>query len=114
VDDGRLDDAVSLLRESHRIHRDLGDPVGVARGLCRAAKVLASIGRAETAARLLAAAEALHEELGAEMRPWLAEMNQETLTAIRTRLEGADFAETWEHGRALMPDEAIALVLESV
>jgi tetratricopeptide (TPR) repeat protein len=114
VDEGRVDDAVSMLKESHRIHRDLGDPIGVARGLCRVARVLASIERAGTAARLLSTAEALHEEVGASVRPWLAKMNEETLTAVREQLDETAFAEAWEQGGALTADDALALALDSL
>ncbi len=114
LDDGRVDDAVSILKESHRIHRDLGDPIGIARGLCRVARVLASVQRPGTAARLLSSSEALHEELGAGLRPWLAQMNEETLTAVRAQLDESAFAEAWEQGRLLTADEAVALALDSL
>jgi predicted ATPase len=114
VDEGRVDDAVSMLRESHRIDRDLGDPHGIARVLCRVARVLAAVGRARTAARLLSASEALHEEIGATLRPWLAQMNEETLTTVRAHLDEAAFAEAWEQGRALTADDAVALALDSL
>jgi predicted ATPase/class 3 adenylate cyclase len=114
VDQGRVDDAVSMLKESHRIHRDLGDPIGIARGLCRVARVLASRERAGMAARLLSSSEALHEELGARLRPWLAQMNEETLTSVRAQLDEAAFAEAWEEGRVLTADEALALALDSL
>ncbi len=114
VDQGRVDDAISMLKESHRIHRDLGDPIGIARGLCRVARVLASVGRAGTAARLLSSSETLHEELGASLRPWLAQMNEETLTTVRAQLDEAAFAEAWEEGRLLTADEAVALALDSL
>jgi len=114
VDQGRVDDAVSMLKESHSIHRDLGDPIGVARGICRVARVLASVGRAGTAARLLSSSETLHEELGASLRPWLAQMNEETLTTVRAQLDEVAFAEAWEEGRVLTADEAVALALDSL
>jgi hypothetical protein len=41
-------------------------------------------------------------------------MNEETLAAIRTRLDNAALAEVWEQGRALTADEAVALALDSV
>jgi len=114
VDEGRVRDAVSMLNESHRIHRDLDDPIGIARGLSRVARVLAVVGRAGTAARLLSRAEYLHEELGARLRPWLAQMNGETVTTIRAQLDEAAFAEAWEQGRALTADAAVTLALDSL
>jgi predicted ATPase len=114
VDEDRLDDAVSSLKESHQIHRNLGDRHGIARDLCRIARVLSSLGKAKTAATLLSTAEALHEEIGATSRPWLAEMNRQTLIAIHTHLDEATFAHTREHGRALAADEALELALRSL
>jgi hypothetical protein len=114
VDDGRVDDALSMLKESHRSHRDLGDPIGIARDLARVARVLAAVGRAETAARLLSGSMALYEELGASVRPWLAEMNEETLATIRAQLDEAAFSDAWEQGRALTADEAVALAGDSL
>jgi predicted ATPase len=114
VDEGRVHDAISMLREGHRIDRDLEDPIGIARGLCRVARVLASVERAETAVRLLSSSEALHKELGARIRPWLAQMNEETLTAVRAQLDEAAFAEAWAEGGVLTADEAVALALDSL
>jgi predicted ATPase len=114
VDQGRVDDALSMLKESHRIHRDLGDPIGIVRDLSRVARVLAAVGRAETAARLLSGSMALYEELGASLRPWLAEMNEETLATIRAQLDEAAFSGAWEQGRALTADEAVALAGDSL
>jgi predicted ATPase len=114
VDEGRLPDALSSLRESHRIHRNLGDRNGIAKDLCRVARVLASLGRTRTAAKLLASAEALREELGATLRPWLADMNARTLTTIRAQLDEPAFAEAWEEGRTLAANEAVELAFESL
>ena len=114
VDEGRVDDAISMLKESHRIRRDLRDPIGIARDLCRVARVLASVERAGAAARLLSSSKALHEELGASLRPWLAQMNEETLRTVRVQLDEAAFAEAWEEGRKLTPDQAVALAFDSL
>ena len=39
-------------------------------------------------------------------------MNEETLSAIRARLDEQAFAEAWEEGRKLTADEAVAVALE--
>ncbi|MEX0851486.1 MAG: hypothetical protein WD015_08265, partial [Gaiellaceae bacterium] len=113
VDEGRIREALSMLAEAHRIWRDLGNLIGTVAGLGRLASVLATGGRAETAARLLSCSETLREEIG-HQASWLAEMNEATLTAIRTQLDEAAFAEASEQGRALTPDEAVALALGSI
>jgi predicted ATPase/class 3 adenylate cyclase len=112
-DEGRVDDALSMLTESQRIWRDLGNLIGTVAGLSRIAFILAVTRRAETAARLLSSSENLNEEVGYRAS-WLTEMNEETLTALRAQLDEAAFAEAWEQGRKLSPDEAVALAFASV
>jgi len=41
-------------------------------------------------------------------------MNEQTLSTIHARLDESAFAESWEQGRALTIDEAVALALESL
>jgi tetratricopeptide (TPR) repeat protein len=113
VEEGRVEDALSMLTEAYRIHRDLGSPdVQTAMDLGRLARGLTLAGRAVAATRVLASAEALYEEIGARARPINAERNENTLSAIRSQLDDSAFAEAWEQGRALSPDEAVALALE--
>jgi tetratricopeptide (TPR) repeat protein len=108
LEDGRLDDAIAMATESLHIYRDLGDPHGAAIELRRCASALAVMGRSQTAARLLASAEALHTEIGGTM-PWVARMKEEVLTAIREQLDEAALAMAWEQGLKLTADEAAAL-----
>jgi predicted ATPase/class 3 adenylate cyclase len=111
-EEGRIEDALSMLKESLRMLRDLGEIRLIPWNLCRFAAAVASE-RAETAARLLASSESLFTEIGA--RPsWAEAMMEETLTTIRTQLDEAAFAEAWEEGRKLTADEAVALALESL
>ncbi len=112
VEDGRLEDAVSMLKESHRLHRDVGDPLQSAFDVFRFAHLLAAQGRAETATQVFASADALCEEIGFSLRSWDPEFIDETLAMIHARLDEAAFAEAWEEGRVLTADEAVALALE--
>jgi predicted ATPase/class 3 adenylate cyclase len=111
--DGRIQDALSMLHEAYRIHRDLGEPVEIADTLSRFASTLAFAGSAEAAARLLSCSEALREESGVR-RSWVAQRNEETLTTLRSQLDEAGVAEAWEQGRKLTVDEAVALAIDSV
>jgi predicted ATPase/DNA-binding SARP family transcriptional activator len=113
VDEGRLEDAGLLLEESYRILRGLDDLLLVASAVGRFAGLLAAAGRAAIAARVLAAAAALVEEIGASP-PWLTKINEKTLVAIHARLGEADFAEAWRQGQALTGDEAVALAVDSL
>jgi tetratricopeptide (TPR) repeat protein len=111
LDEGRVQDAVSMSAESLRINRDLGDRHGIATELCRCAGALAMAGKARTAIRLLASSEALHQEVGASMLPYLVAENERTLAEIRAQLDEAAIAEAWEQGRALTMEQAISLAL---
>jgi len=94
--------------------RDLGSLQGIAQSLCRNASTFSVLaGKADTAARLLSCFEALREQIGVS-EAWVARMNEETLSAIRARLEEGAFADAWEQGRALTVDEAVALALDSL
>jgi len=111
-DDGRVEEALSMLNEAYRIVRNLGDRVESADILSRFAEILGSARRPTTAARLLSCSETLREEFGAG-RSWVASRNEGTLALIRAQLDEAAFAEAWEQGQALTVDEAVALAIDS-
>jgi tetratricopeptide (TPR) repeat protein len=111
-DEGRVDDAASMLQASLRIHKGLGDLLDTAVDLCRFAAVLASCGRPATAACLLASFEAHGEEVGTR-RSTVTELNEATLAAIDTQLDDAAIAEAWDQGRKLTIREAVAFALDS-
>ena len=111
--EGRVDDALSMMTDAYRIHRDLDGPaVQTAMDMGRLAHGLALAGRAVAAARVLASTTALYEEIGARARPIDAERIENTLSAIRTQLDDAALAVAWDEGKALTPDEAVALALK--
>jgi predicted ATPase/class 3 adenylate cyclase len=112
--EGQADEAASLLKEAYELNRELGDRFREAVLVCRFARVLAFAGRAETATRVLATGETLYEEMGATPMGWLGRANDEALTLIRARLDGAAFAEAWEQGRTLTADDAVALAVDSL
>ena len=110
---GRVDDALVLGKQNLLACRDLGSLHGIAQSLCRSAATFAVLaGKADTAAQLLSCFEALREQIGVS-EAWVTTMNEETLSAIRARLDESTFADAWEQGRALTIDAAIALALES-
>ena len=110
-DDGRLTEAYSLLTEGLRISRDLGERFEIADILGRMALVRALEGRSDAATVLLAAAEALRQQTGAD-REWMRERTQRTLTTIRSRLDETAFEAAWSEGQALDMDEAIDLACQ--
>jgi predicted ATPase len=109
--EGRVEEATSLLKEAYTLNRELGDQFREAIIVCRFARVLAVAGRAETAARVLAAGETLYKEMAASPMGWLQRGNEQALGLIRERLDEAAIAEAFEQGRTLTADEAVALAL---
>ncbi len=87
-------------------------PGQIVENLSRFAETLAVAGRAGTATQLLAAAEALREEIGGS-HSWVEDVNRETLTQLRTALDTATLAQALEQGRRLTVNDAIALALSS-
>jgi hypothetical protein len=113
VDEERVADAISPLKESHRILRELNDLLLLAAGVGRFASVLALAGKAATATQVLSTSEALMEEIGARP-PWFAGISSKTLALINPQLDDAAFAESWEQGLTLTADEAVSLALDSL
>lgn len=110
----RLEDALALGKQNLLASRELGSLQGIAQSLCRSASTFAVLpGKESTAARLLSCFEAHRDRIGVS-EAWVARMNEETLSAIRARLDESAFAEAWGEGQALTIDEAVALALESL
>jgi hypothetical protein len=103
-----------MMSEAYRLDRDGGYVADVASDLFGFAELLSAQRKAEMAAQLLSRGEALNEEIGAALESWAIEMNERTLTALRAELDEAVFTEAWKQGRALTPDEAVALALKEL
>src|SRR5207248_1272571 len=93
------------------LNQEVGDRYREAVIVCRFARVLAFAGKAEDAARLLAAGETLHEEMGGKPMGWLGRGNDEARAFVCAQLDEAAFAEAYEQGRKLTADEAVALAI---
>jgi ATP/maltotriose-dependent transcriptional regulator MalT len=114
AEQGRVEDALALGKQNLLAYRDLGSLQGIAQSLCgRASALVVLLGKADAAARILSCFEAQREKIGVG-EAWVARLNEQTLSAIRARLDESTFAEAWEEGRALTIDEAVAVALESL
>ena len=89
--------AAGLLRRSLLIHRELQDRWRVTSALEDLAALALTRGSAGTAARLLAAAEALRERIGTVIPPCESPRHDQTLAGARAAL-GDGFAATWQQG----------------
>jgi tetratricopeptide (TPR) repeat protein len=112
--EGRVEDALPLLKESTRIFLELGDPENSAKNLCRFARALAVGGHADTAAEIVARGWKLYEEIGTSAASWLVTFNDETRALIRAELDEPAYAAACERGRALAPEAAVARALEAL
>jgi tetratricopeptide (TPR) repeat protein len=111
-DEGRIDEALAMQAEALRITHDLETPRQIVESLSRFAHTLSSAGRAVTAARLVAAAEAVRNEIGGS-HSWVARDNEKTLKELREQLDSSTLADALEQGRRLTVDEAVSLALSS-
>ena len=109
-DRGRHAAALTALARSLTIWARLDDPAMQARDLRRIAYSLAKLGRADAAARVLAASEALRDEIGHD-EGWIAAITAEILAEIRQGLDERAFERAWTEGRRLSSEEAAALAL---
>lgn len=109
--EGRVEDALSMLKESLRLRVERHDPVHTAYALGQIAAAIAATGSPLIAIRLLACSVKLQEEIGIGLPPFEIKRRDETLAAVRVRLEGDALDGAWEEGRRLTVDEAVALAL---
>jgi len=112
IDDGRLDVARPMLVESHRLHKQLNDPLQTAFDLFRFAMFLTAAGEAHAATSVLAAADARAAEAGADLMNWDPAVG-ESLAKQREQLGEDAFTAAWERGRELTAERAFALALEN-
>jgi hypothetical protein len=104
--------ASALLRESLGICRDTRRKLESVGCVERLAALVADGARA---ARLLGAAEAMREALGAPMAPVDRDEYDQTVAAVRAKLGEAVFALVWDEGRTLGEanwDRAVAEALQ--
>ena len=114
VEEGRVIDAAASAAASIRITAARANVQGVATEICRGAAVLAEVGQGETATELLASSEALNDDAGLRMLPYLVEENARTLTRIHDQLDEAAFEQAWERGKWLTVEDAAGLALEAL
>jgi non-specific serine/threonine protein kinase len=134
---GEYRQAAALFEESLALFVDLGNKIGVAECLEGLASVAVAEwrpegrtgarhaatsapqrrgagegGRAERAAQLLGAAEALREVASTPLPPYRRADHDRDLAAARAQLDEAAFAAAWAAGRAMAMEQAVAYALE--
>ena len=115
IDDGRIDDALAMLKQSTPIKRDQG--MLVEEDLLLFAQAFAAHNKPQLAAQLVSASTTLLAEKRDNQPPfgvaWLAEIERSTLTSICQQLSQAAVSRALEEGQALTRDQAIELALNS-
>ena len=111
-DGGDYDRARALYRESLRLRRKFGHQIALAMSLEDFAVLAGRERQAERAIRLLGAAEAFCETLGA--RPPVADDTdyEHTVASGRAALGEAAFAAAWAEGRAMALEQAAEYALD--
>jgi tetratricopeptide (TPR) repeat protein len=109
VEDGRAEDALPLLEQGYRLHRDLGEALEVSVDVWRFAEALASLGVWESTVELASLSTALREEHGE--RTWVERKTEEVLAVARQQLDPSDFERAWQRGERLTPEGAVGIAL---
>jgi predicted ATPase len=112
IEEGRLDLALPMLLESHRLHEEVSDPLQTAFDVFRFSMFLTEAGAAEPAAVVLAAADARAADAGADLTSWDPAPIGEMQAKLREQLGDDGFAAACERGRELTAKQAFALALE--
>ena len=114
LDQGDYPEAAAYFSESLKIRQALGYLRGVATSLEGLASVVAGQGGALPAARILAAAERLREDVGSPPAPNERPGFDRRIAAVQEAIgdEGA-FARAWAEGRAMSLEQAIDLALDT-
>jgi predicted ATPase/class 3 adenylate cyclase len=110
----QLEEAMHLFAESLELARQTGWHMNIAWNLGGLGCALATLGELGVSARLLGAAEALHERLGRPLEPWAARVYTDCSAPVRERLGEAELAAAWAAGRALSEADAAAYALTTV
>ncbi len=108
---GDLDGSLARCREALVLAQTHGDRIQAANALAGVAAVDAEGNRPERAARLLGAAAALREQLGAAAEPWERPDCERVLASARAVLGEDAFAAAWAAGAVLPLETAIAEAL---
>jgi predicted ATPase/DNA-binding CsgD family transcriptional regulator len=111
--DGDTAAAVPRLKESLVLGSKVGDKHIIAQCLEGLACAAAEEGKAQGAATLWSAAEALREATGAPLSPPDREYNERAMAATRTRVDPQTWDAAWAEGRAMPLEEVVALALQT-
>jgi predicted ATPase len=111
VDQGHLEAARAVIADSLRLLREIDNTRDIADTLAARASLAAARQGPWRAARLLGAAEGIHERIGAHPWSFGRPDREHDVAAARAALGETAFAAAWAEGRAMTMDETVAYVL---
>ena len=112
---GSLTAARSNFEQALKAHQEIGSKPGIAETLEGLAGVASAEGRAEQAATILGASEALREAIGAPLPPADLPVYQNVVNEISSHMKKGDMDKAWSAGRQMLIeglDQVITYTLE--
>ncbi len=110
--EGDFDAARAHFAEALETAREMGNRTIISLSLDGFAALAAERGEADCAAQISGAADNLRESIGYEIEPADLHFRDSFLAKLRASLSEADLSASFERGRKLKPEEAVALCLE--
>jgi non-specific serine/threonine protein kinase len=114
LDEGRLREAADMVDEAYDLYVRLDERYRIPIQVARFSWILAAAGQPADAARVLAAAEAELERMGAVSPGWLAVSNDEVRASALEQLGDESFTGAWRAGEKLTPEAAADLAREAL
>ncbi|MBV9787232.1 MAG: tetratricopeptide repeat protein [Chloroflexi bacterium] len=105
---GNVEQAAAWSRESFALYRDAGVKLGIAECLESMATIVWKQGAAAWAIRLVSAAAALRDELGAQLAAADRAHYDQMLSTAKRQLGAQAFQVAWDLGQTLTPEQAVA------
>jgi non-specific serine/threonine protein kinase len=110
---GQPNQALTYIRESLRLNREIVDYRGTGACLAACASVHMNQGRDELAARFFAVATSFLETMHIPLLPFDQFEYERNVAGLRSRLDPKTFDRAWSAGRAMSLDQAVDLALHS-
>lgn len=106
--------ATELYAESLRLRQEVGEKWSIAYCLEGIAYIAVALEKPEWAARLLGAAEALREAVGAQIPPTRQAEHEHNVAATLSALSETSFRQAWTQGRVMVLEKLTTCALEAL
>jgi predicted ATPase len=114
ADDGRVADALSLVRQNLTAAVELGSPHTIGQALCRVADIcIRFLQNPVAGAQLLGCFDGMGDQIGVS-EAWVARENAKRLADAAAQLDPSTLAEAQRRGRAMTMEQGVAFALEQL